>query len=346
MTKEYLIDKIGKEHTWGISRTTDKAPLYVGDFLVSNDPRDIHAATKDEIDHRLPTLFDINRHHSFDRTNRAYHMHANKNLVIAFDIEPRCDIRFLNWFATQPAHYREFSLHYGIHLMYQLDVTKLSDNAINMLNTRTECKFKGTSNGLPFEYELMINKHWLTLTRNTFGKVDDLSVPVPQWVYDLIESYAKDYVEVTQNKQVNLAESASDIAKWLAISPIFPQAFKDKLKDNFSVEDYSNDDSLYEWHMAVKIGNQFKSWEYQDKLSDNPMFLKAFVSVTGKTSMSDLNESDIVWAIGLVLKEVVPARDKDNEFRHNVPWLIDVANSAWNWVSMPPETKKTYINNR
>ena len=62
--------------------------------------------------------------------------------------------------------------------------------------------------------------------------------------------------------------------------------------------------------------------------------------------MSDLNESDIVWAIGLVLKEVVPARDKDNEFRHNVPWLIDVANNAWNWVSMPPETKKAYINNR
>ena len=346
MSKEYLMDRLRKERSWGVSRDDPdwhnwkgeeeyKAPLFVGQYLETHDPADIVKVNRDNIKH-LPTLEEIDSDPSFARTNRAYHMHVSDNLVLAFDIEPRCDPAYLRWFAKQPAHYREYSLHKGIHAFYLLDPDKLSEDTMDMLAERTEYKFKGKSKGLALEYEMMMNKHWITFTRNAFGKMSDLSVPVPDWVYHLLDVATENYLKSkVAETVVDISDSASDLSKWIASSSLFKPAFVKQLKNDYSVADYENDDSKYEWNMAMKISKHLYDEIYGDEGGLSSMASVIFEEKFHYDDLSKVPDSDIVWAISLVLKQVVPPRDKDNTFRHNLPWLVDVSRKVWNFTINP-----------
>lgn len=336
----YLIDSIRNERNWGIS-SDKKVPLYLGTFLLSGNPQDIRAVRKEDMNN-LPTLSEIDNCHftgvyNFNDTNRAYHMQAGQNLVVGFDVENfegdefdklkfsaphRTDPSFLEWFSKIPAHYREYSNHYGIHLLYQLKRKRLTDKAIDMLSERTEYKYKGEYNGKKLEYELMMNNHWLTLTRNVFGNVVDLSHDAPDFVYNLLNNIAQDY----QNKQnylagVDIKEQASPLAQKMARI-----LFNDKVIErnkNLSVEDFNDDNSNYEAHVALSLASSLK---YR---LENP---KPFDVINLKTSPALITISDKIWATAIEMKEIIPPRAKHNAERNGLPWLVYVAQRAWNYI--------------
>lgn len=347
MSRTYLMDVLANEHNWGIS-SNKKVPLFVGEFLITNNPQDIEPVNRENIKN-LPTLKDIDLNHSFDKTNRAYHMRAGKNLVVGFDIENfegkifdkigfkaphRTDPVFLNWFANQPAHYREYSMHYGIHLLYQLNSAKLSNDALAMLAQNTEYKYKGVVNGKKLEYELMMNNHWLTFTRNTFGKVSDLSVPTPDWVYDLINSIGAKWTKPVEAKALDITKDASELAKWISALSPFKQSYVEKLRDDYSIDDFKDDDSYYEFSIALKLVFKLKQYyEYCDSGQGSGFTLTTLSNKTkgAKKRFSDISPADSIWAIAIVLKKIVPKRDKQSEYRDNLPWLVYVAEKAWVW---------------
>lgn len=313
-----LIDKIGNERSFGVS-SDEKVPLNVLNYINSNGLEPITKVTSEDLSsHHLATLIEINNCKSFDKTNRAYHMHAADNLVVGFDIEPRCWSNYLAYFATLPAHYREYSMHNGIHLLYELDRTKLLPAAVTMIATRTEYKFKDLVNNQPLEFELMFNNHWLTLTKRVFGKQDDLSTPVPEVIYQVIneESLAWEQSK-RQVKDIELKGKSSEVAK--KICNLLDISKVNELKE-LTVADFKYDDSYYEYNIALRIAGALYQRLYVKPKPMDAMYLGI------NTEM--VKHDDFIWATALLLESIVPKRDKDNEERDGLPWLVYTAKQA------------------
>ena len=315
-----LIDKIANDPNFAVS-DIHKMPLNVGEYLLTRNTADIHPVKKSDMDH-LPTLNEIDACPDFKNTNRAYHVHAATNLIVGFDIEPRCSKSYLAYFAVLPAHYREYSMHNGIHLLYQLDRKKLTSEATQMLAKRTEYKFKDIVNQQPLEYELMMNNHWLTLTRRTFGTQNDLATPVPKEIYDLINHIALDWQLSSHNEeQVNLSEKASKTAH--AIADMIDYDKVEQLQE-YTLADFSNDDSRYEYNIAIRIAGIINNRLYYAPKPLDAMYLKCDPALVSK--------DDFIWATALLLEKSVPPRDKDKQKREGLPWLVYVAKQACTYV--------------
>ena len=317
-----LMNKIANDPSFGVS-SSKKVPLNVLNYLTSHNVNDIRPVTTDDINnHHLATLNQINDCPSFNKTNRAYHMHAAENLIVGFDIEPRCWANYLAYFAGLPAHYREYSMHNGIHLLYQLSRQKLIPAAIEMIAERTEYKFKENVNGQPLEYELMFNNHWLTLTRRTFGEQNDLDTPVPDVIYQLINTVGLEWKKSKREvRDVELDKQASDLAK--KIADMIDPTKLDKVKE-LTVEDYNGDDSRYEYNVAIRIAGLIYQRLYRSPKPYDSMYLDIDPKL--------VSEEDYIWATSLLLQDTVPPREKDDKYRDGLPWLVYTAKKACLYV--------------
>lgn len=336
------MDQMANEHNFCISSAKEKMPLYVGDFLKTKNPNDIVPVDRNNIKH-LPTLNEINNCFNFDNMMRAYHAHAADNLIVGFDVENfegsefdkvgfkaphRTDPEYLAWFASLPAHYREYSAHYGIHLFYQLRRTKLTPQSLDMLTNRTEYKVKTVVNGKKLEFELMMNNHWLSITRHTFGKFIPVSQDVPDDIYKLINNEANRWTKSQHDAIVlDITQKASPLAQ--KIADLYSPTKYDELKNN-TVDDFNDDDSYYEYNIALKIAG---SLNY--RLQHPRPFDAKHLECDPKT----VSDNDLVWAVSSILQTAVPSRNKDNEKRDGLPWLVYVAKKAVAWVKSTDSTK-------
>lgn len=359
MAKEakYLIDIIRDRPNFCVS-SIDKVPLNVVNFLSSMDYNDIVPVKKEDIkenymENNLATLNEIDDCPCFDKTNRAYHIQAAKDMIIGFDIEPRCDPHYLAFCANNdllPAQYREYSMHMGIHLLYRLNPDKLSSIARQMLQERTEYKFKGTVDDKPFEYEIMMNNHWLTLTRNTFGKINDLSKPVPDMIYNLIERIASNWVS-SKNKPVdyNLEETTEQAKAEKKAANILMQDPRIAQYQDLSVADYEDDDSKYEFNLALKIISQvrFRLTHPHDHNSigakwlnpDNPELQRKidaynYVRADGELAnfqATNFSPTHVIWITSFILEQYATKREKWATKRDGLPWLAFLSKQAYAW---------------
>lgn len=339
--KQYLIDKLAKEPNFSISSIPDKLPLYVGEYLKTGDKRDITIVNNETAKH-LPTLNQIKADSYLKNLPVAYHMHAKDNLIIGFDVENfegeefdklkfkaphRTDPEYLAWFAHLPAHYREYSNHYGIHIFYQLRRSSLSDNALQMLSERTEYKLNTVINNRKINFEVMMNNHWLTMTGRTFGDVVDLSHDAPQDIYDLLNREAENWVKAQHTAvQFDISKEITPLAKNL--EKFFNNNKYNELK-NLTVDDFDGDDSKYEYNVALSVAGSL-AWRL-----DHPKPLDFSVLNEDPATISD---SDLTWAVADLLSELVPKRPKDDEKRNNLPWLVYVAQQAVQYIRSNPDT--------
>lgn len=328
MGDKYLMDQMSKEKNWGIS-SDEKVPIFCGDFLQTHDPRDLTPITKADMD-KLPTLVQLDQNYELQDVIRCYHMHANTNLIVAFDVEPKSDPSFLKWFASQDAHYREYSMHYGVHLFYHLNRARLSDTAVEMLTTETERKMEYKVNGKLLSYEYMMNNHWLTFTRRKFGNMIPLSQDAPDWVYDLTEKLANDWIQ-TRHKKIeinyNIQDHASDLAKKMAQGLFTSDRLNQRLTHEITLDAYNDDDSKYEYNVAIRLAG-YLEWRI-----NNPRPFD--VMLTNGLPLTSISLNDRIWAVSLKLKDIVPARDKDNEMRDGLPWLVYVSKTAYDYLIDP-----------
>lgn len=328
MTEQYLIDQLAKESNWGIS-DNNKTPYFCGTFLKTHDPRDLTPIKKSQFS-QAPTLIELDQNYELQDVLHCYHMHANTNLVVGFDIEPKSDPSFLKWFAEQPAHYREYSMHYGVHLFYHLNRFKLNNHAIDMILNETERKIEYYVDGKLLSYELMLNNHWLTFTKRKFGQMTPLSQDAPDWVYTLINNLADEWSK-KRHQQIeinyNLSDHASELAKKIANNLFTSDSLNQKLQHEITLDAFNDDDSKYEYNVAIRLAS-YLEWRIKHPRPFDIM-------LTNGDPLSTIKITDRVWAVSLRLKDIVPKRDKDNEKRDNLPWLVYVSKKAYDYLLSP-----------
>lgn len=324
MTKNFFTD-LQNERSWGVS-SNKKVPLFMSDFLITNDPSDIRPVTRNDMDN-LPTLIQLDANESLTNTNRAYHMHAKDNLIVAFDIEVRSDPQYIQNFLQEPAPYKEWSKHKGIHMFYKLDRKYLTTQALQVLGVRAEYKFKGEYKGKSLEYELMMNNHWLTVTRDVINQ--NIKDETPKWVYDLINSTSESYL-YAENKQIDLGQGASKLAHLIADNLFDDDTVNECL--DLSVSDFENDDSTYEYNIALKLLGALKYRVAHFNFVDSMNF-KDYI----------IHDKDLIWATALKERDIIPERSKHNTYRDGVPFLVYEIKRANDWLSMNDEQRRSYI---
>lgn len=313
MKSKDFLNKLSNERAWGVS-SKSKIPLFTTDYLYTGNLANLRPVNRNDMDN-LPTLGELDNNYSLALTNRAYHLHAKDNLIVAFDVEVRSDPSYIQAFINQPSPYKEWSKHKGVHLFYELDRTRLTAKALEVLSERVEYKFKDNYQGKALEFELIMNKHWLTVTRNFID--ENIENTTPQWVYDLINKTSEDYQQATDLK-IDIGAQASETAKMIAENLTDAETLHELY--NLTVSDFNDDDSKYEFNVALRLIKMFR-----DRIN-NFNFVDAM-----NFENRILHDKDIIWATALLLKDIVPARSKHNQTRQGMPFLVYEAKKANDW---------------
>lgn len=323
---DYLMDKLKMDAAWGLSNDK-KRPVYTTKFIHSNNPQDLTLVNKADLSH-LSTLLAIESKPQIADIRKAYHLHASDNLVIGFDVEPRCSKTWLDFFKQLPAHYREYSNHYGIHLLMKLNRLKLTPKAFNMLLERTEIKTKmQTSDGM-LEYELIMNNHWITITQNIChgGKILTLNEDAPKIVYDILNYESKTWQKEQKTISVlDIKKNVSPLAKKMKATLFGNNNIVDRCNE-LSLADFENDDSAYEYEVAIKLAG-YLNWRIE-----HPKDFDNYNLFGDSTLIHQIDISDRIQATALEMEEILPKRQKWAEKRHQLPWLIYVAKRAWDYI--------------
>lgn len=324
LQRNEFLNWIATDPAWGAS-DNQKRPLYLGKFLNTDNPTTIEFASIEHLD-SLPTLDEIDNHPSLANTNRAYRLHASDNLAVSFDIEPSSDQSYINFYATLPAHYAEYSRNNGIHLYYRVNKNRLSPAALNMVLTATVYKYPNKLDPVttpkPFEFELLMNNHWVTFTEKTIhNNVLPLSEDAPDEIYQLIEHAASIHQEKVDlsNAVSDITIESTDISKKLATMIRENHERLDAIKDIDEVEYESA--SSYEFSCALRISYMLL-YRLNNPHAYDAMFLE--------TSLTDIDESDKINAVLEVLLEVIPERPKHfNHLINGIPYIMFTCQRAY-----------------
>lgn len=323
-----LMDELKNNHAWGLS-DDKKRPVYAEKFIKTNQKSDLTLVTKKDLQH-LSTLIDIESKPQLKGVNKGYHVHAADNLVIAFDVEPRCSNEWLSVFRALPAHYREYSNHYGLHLFFKLNRLKLSKAAFDMVLERTEIKTKENTDDGMLEYEIIMNNHWITVTQNIChgGKILNIDENAPQIVYDVLNRRAEAWEKTNSNSLISvsdISESVSPLAKRIKMTLFNTNDIVDRAKE-LSIDDFADDDSRYEYNVAIKLAG-YLNWRI-----NNPQSFDSSILFGNSVAIHDISISDRIQATALEMEDILPKRAKWNERRNQLPWLVFVAKRAWDYI--------------
>lgn len=339
-----LIDELRSEKAWVIS-DKDKVPIYVQKYLETGNENAIWPCTRGDMAN-LSTFDDIKHAPKLANCFSAYRVHASSNLVIIFDVEPSTDKNTLYWFYSQPAHYKEFSWHYGIHLVYKLDRRRLSEKAVAMLSSRTEIKH--TEDKL--NYEVMMNNHFVSFTGRAIssGTVDEAS-PVPDWVYQQLEKEAET-LSTQKIEAITVDSKQTDVSDFLYNSYIVDDqnqnSYISYLKD-LTPEDVSKTDtspSSYEYGIAIRLVGYLKRQIASIKEKDGLDVVIA--KDLWKVDVSKISPSDIALAVERGLEDICPERDKWSQTRNHLPWLLYVAVNATEWIEASDKRDQERLNEK
>lgn len=334
----YLMDKLKNDPAWGVS-TRKKAPVYLGTYLKTNNPADLEYVTKDDLKH-LPTLAEIEANGDFKKTPKAYHLHAKDNLVIGFDIEPACSDTWLKFLGNLKVHYREYSMHNGWHFLIQLNREKLSDKTLMMIASETERKHAEQTKYGPLEYEIMMNKHWLTVTQKTHGDFISLSEDADPIIYHWLNDESKNWKQLKHVKEINpesIGIHASQLAKNIH-HYLFSKHIVERVRD-LDPSDYQhatggNDTSLYEYVVACTLAGSL-NYRLSNLTSFEEKMLYEHVDLD-----QELTIADKVQATALELGNILQPRPKWNELRDGLPWLVFTAKRAWDYIQSSDEDEE------
>ena len=323
-----LMDELKNNHAWGLS-DDKKRPVYAEKFIKTNQKSDLTLVTKKDLQH-LSTLIDIESKPQLKSVNKGYHVHAADNLVIAFDVEPRCSNEWLSVFRALPTHYREYSNHYGLHLFFKLNRLKLSKAAFDMVLERTEIKTKENTKDGMLEYEIIMNNHWITVTQKIChgGKILNIDEDAPQVVYDELNSKAEAWKKTNSNSLISvsdISESVSPLAKRIKMTLFNTNDIVDRAKE-LSIDDFADDDSRYEYNVAIKLAG-YLNWRI-----NNPQSFDSSILFGNSVAIHDISISDRIQATALEMEDILPKRAKWNERRNQLPWLVFVAKRAWDYI--------------
>lgn len=337
-----LIAHLSNDQYWTVS-DDDKRPVNARILL---DTGAVYNATFDK-GSPLVTLNELDADQNLQCVNRAYRLQARQNRVIAVDIEPSAPEDMKERALTFPAHYTELSKNGGVHLLILVPEDLITEDNRYMFDELSVFKEpvpkdKDGKETRSAHFEVLFNDHFVTFTKRMlvekpfidYNQDERAKRQLSKFLYDILrmDEKKKEERELAKLYRIGMMESIvseekqKEIENFISLKP-FENAKEQAL--NKDVSDFGGDGSRYE--MSVANGLAFHAIRIYNLAKDTISF---------KKNAESLTEKDLAYAIYLLLSETVPYRDKHDEVRDGLPWLLFTSKRAYEYVQAQNAKRK------
>lgn len=329
-----LIDFLASDPWWTMS-DNDKRPIHARDFL---DTGHVHNVRFDG-DHPLVTLHALDADKNLDAVNRAYRLRARENRVMMIDVEPSAPDVMKEQVLAFPAHYTELSKNGGVHLLIRVPDDLITDANRYLFDDLSVFKEPVPKNHegkqtRQAHYEVILNDHFITFTKKM-----DTEKPVADFLHDddareKLRAFLDDIVALDAERKhererakayrVQLLEDSLDDERQADVKAFIQLRAFEVAREQAgekAPDDYGGDNSRYEMGVANSLASQVIKTH---RLSLDTQSFRELAERLG--------EQELIYATYILLEEIVPYRDKHDEERDGLPWLLYTAKRAYEYM--------------
>lgn len=341
-----LIAKMANDKKWTLS-DNKKIPIDARSYKNSNTilPAKV---TNDSSYNPLVTLTELDNDPNLQAVNRAYRLQARVNRIIVIDIEPEAPIEMKLNSLGFPAHFTEQSRNGGIHLLIQVPESLINDSNRYMFDNLSVFKepvpkpVNPNEKQRPAHYEVLFNDHFITFTKkmDTIKPCADFeNNPIQRkqledflaMIVELDTERKKQRELMKENRIKMISTSLNEttlenIQQFIGIEAM--QVEIESLKQK-TAEHFGNDNSKYEISIANKAARHTIRTLNQAKQT-----------ISFRTLANTFDSKSTIFIIYEILKDVLPYRNKHDEEREHMPWLLYIAKDAYEYILAMQKTKK------
>lgn len=234
-------------------------------------------------------------------SNHMFYLQAEVDGYVVLDIEPNCPEELRESFLKMNFLYAETSMSgKGLHLVFKLPACFSEyPNAQTKPAMQEEHKY----------YEIHL-RHNVTFTRNALD-VEPGTEPFEPLFRQMCE-LQKPPIENT----CDVSEERPEMPK--ALSLFQRLLFSNAANYPKSLKDHENNNSVYDFNMALHYVRKILV------LKDQAAVIKKL-----KSDGEDFTEEQIIWLVYELLQEKLPHREKHDETRGGLPYLLHTAKRAY-----------------
>lgn len=298
------IQRIANNKRWTVSTTKDvvdkkgkkRSKMPVDMYELIHNSR-IWGCAWDRGHHPLVDLQTVCDTLPTAKTN-TYLLDATDDGLVVLDVEGRCPEHLKREFLKLPYLYGEISMSgYGLHLVFELprQILNKYPNAMTKASLQSENK----------DYEVLMADHFITFTRNSLPPSDGTCT-----VEDferIFEALCRIQKKTVKFDTVNVADvDTESIPDFEKIMTYLRQFNYNKTLEDFEYPNKTGyDNSAYEHYATRYYYTQLKKCIYNS-------------AYTGAV-YSDEEKAMLIYSIA---KEKIPYREKHDEMRSGMPWLL------------------------
>lgn len=335
-----LVAHLASDPHWTVS-DDEKRPVNARILLESGAV--INAKPEDD---PLVTLDKLDANENLNAVNRAYRLRARENRVMMIDVEPDAPESMKQHVLGFPGHYTELSKNGGVHVMIRVPDDCINDENRYMFDDLSVFKepvpkAEDGKQDRGAYYEVLFNDHYVTFTKkmltqkpcvdyNTDAGAKDALVKFLANIVNL-DKQKKQEREVAKQFRIQLMDEFLEDEKEELVEKFLELKAFDKAREQADEKDitaFGGDGSRYE--MSVANGLAYHVINTHGLIKDTISF---------KDMAAKLSVQDLVYAIYLLLKDAVPYREKHDEDRDNLPWLLFTSKRAFEYVKAQKSTK-------
>lgn len=345
-----LIQHLANDPFWTVS-DDDKRPVNARILLEKGLV--FNAKFENNKESPLVTLHELDDDPKLQAVNRAYRLQARVNRVIAIDVEPHAPEEMKQQVLAFPAHYTELSKNGGVHLVIRVPDDLITEQNKYMFEELSVFKEpvpkdeKGKEIRSAY-FEVLFNHHYMTFTKRMDTQKPCVDYNQDRIAKQKLEAFLQTIVQMDEQKkkerelakqysvhimnQLLDEEKQKQLQKFLSL-----KAFNEAIEQasHKKVEDFGKDYSRYE--MGVATGLAFHTTKIHKLAKGTRSFSSLAKSIT---------EQDLVYAIYMLLKDIVPYREKHDGNREGLPWLLFTSKRAYEYVKAQNEKRERDRRNR
>ena len=307
-----FIESIADNRRWSIS-DKDKKPIDMHRLVYYNDPT-MGAKFTDETSMRtLHELCEILPNAS----NNAYHLESTIDGACVLDIEKTCPAKLRDKLMRLPYIYAERSLSgKGYHLVLPINLFE------NLFEKYPNASKKAVIKKKNKDFELLF-EHWVTFTRDT-KNIPPATGTIT--VEELFEDLFKEQITIS-TMDFALTTVNKDAQYNVYLEELYNQVIANYHK---TPEDFDNDMSRFEYSKVTFIEDTLyliiaRTVAYQAQLNQR-LENQGRAQDCKQLPTSDPSERSML--VYEVAKATIPYRDKHDQIRNGVPWLMYYAQKA------------------
>lgn len=325
-----LVNHIADEPYWTLS-DDKKIPINARAFLESGE---IFNARFDG-ESPLVTLHQLDERKELEAVNRTYRLRARENRIIMIDVEPEASDTMKKEALNMPAHYTELSMNGGVHLLIRVPDDLVTDDNRYMFDDLSVFKEPVPKDDeRDAHYEVLFNDHFITFTKRMDTQKPCIDYNQDPQAKAQLKSFLDNIValdkqrqkerEIAKQHRIELLEDTVNDEKLEIIDEFINLKAFDRAREQAgekSIEGFNNDYSRYEMSVASGLANHTLRIK---KLAKDTQSYRELAS--------QLTEQDIAYAVYLLVQEALPHRDKHDEEREGLPWLLFTSKRAYEYV--------------